>query len=257
MKRATLLWIGVFVCVINIASSAVARVPIEQDSSEALAKRVEALEQRVRDLETVIETLIAKQPQTPSAPAFGQKFGKGSKASDTKTIQGSVVIKVAGFAPAEGDAGKIAEANSIEAGCAADAQEIKRLQEQKRKLYDLHKELDRRYNGGRGMSDVEYARLMAENKNQRDDIVSTIAGIEDKSNKLKRKAASLRHDANTAGQRIEGVDADGIRVVVTTRFDCAKLLAPDVSVTLVNPKLVNASPTLREYTADKVQLVSP
>lgn len=257
MRRATPLWIGVFVCVINVAASAVARVPSEQESTEALAKRVEALEQRVRYLETVIETFIGKQTPAPSAPAFGQKFGKGSKASDPKTIQGSVVITVTGFAPAEGDADKIAEASRIDAECAAHSQEIKRLQEQKRKLYDLHKELDRRYNGGRGMSDVEYARLMAENKNQRDDIVSIIAGIEDKMNKSKRKAASLRHDAKTAGQRIEGVDAEGVRVVVTTRFDCAKVLGADVSVTLVNPKLVNASPTLREYSADKVQLVSP
>lgn len=219
---------------------------------------MQALEQRVRELEAVLEKFIAQQQPDTSGPAFGQKFGKGSKASGTTALQqGRVVITVTSFSPAIDDSAGIAEAEKIEAECAAEANEIRRLQEQKRKLYDLFKELDRRWANGRGMSDTEYNRLMAENKNQRDDIVAVIAGIEDKCNKLKRKAASLRHDAHVAGQRIEGVDSGGASVIVTTKFDCAKVLSLDAKVVLVNPKTVNASAGVKVYTADKVETASP
>lgn len=235
-------------------SAAVGSAPLADESTEELAKRVEELEQRVRDLESVIEEL-RRQSSKPTATPPGQNFGKSSKGGAAKVLpSGSVVIKVTSFVPASANAAVLAEAAKLEAGLAADDAEVKRLEEQKRKLYDAFKELEQRYRTGREMSDVEYKRIMDENKNQRDDIVKVIARIQKKQNVNRRKAAAIRHDADAAGQRIEGEDPKGNLVVVTTKYDCSKVLAADVRVVLVNPKSVNASGGFIEYTADRVEL---
>ena len=256
MMRVAMLFVAAWVVALAPSSSASPSWVVDEESTAELAKRVEVLEQRVRELEAVIEDLRGQVSK--SGPTSGQKFGGASKPSGTKALpSGSIVITVTGFAAAGANQGALAEAAKMEAELGADDREIKRLEEQKRKLYDAFKQLEENWSRNREMSDVAYKRLMDENKNQRDDIVKVISKIEKKQSVNRRKAASLKHDAAAAGQRIEGTDSNGDLVVVTTKYDCAKVLSAGARVVLVNPKSVTAGSGSAEYTADKVESASP
>lgn len=229
------------------------------DDVDDLKRRVEQLERTVEELERRLEQLNAPSP--PSSVSNGAaaspsgSTGVQSAGSASGSGNAGVVITVKSFKAATANPDAQAEASRLETDVKKFEQELAALQQQKTKLYDLMKELEKRWMTGRAMSEEEYKRLALENKNQRDDISKRMARIENDRNIARRKQGQAKKDSKADGQVVEGIDASGQSYVVTTKVDCSKILALGVQVSFVNLKITSSSSSGNQGTADKVVLV--
>lgn len=230
------------------------------DDVDDLRLRVEQLERAVAALQKRLEQLDASSPSDPSSnspsPFVGGSSGSSSAGSSAGNGDTGIVITIKSFKSAVANADAMAEASRLEADVKKAEQEMAALAHQKTKLYDLFKELEKRWNAGRNMSEEEYKRLCLENKNQRDDISKRMARVENDRNIARRKCDKAKKDSKPVGQTIEGVDATGQVYAVTTKSDCSKVLAPGIQISLVNLKITSTDSSGTQGTVDKVVKVN-
>lgn len=228
------------------------------DAVDDLRRRVEELERLVQELREEIRNQEARGTTKPSdSPFLAQPPADGANSSGARpgASTGSdqdVIITVTKVLPAATDQAALDEAGTLDRSVSKAQAEIAALEVQKTKLYDLFKELEKRWNANRSMSDVEYKRLCQENKNQRDDLTKQIAQKQNQSNIWQRKAKSLRKGAVPVGQLIEGVDGSGQTYSITTKVNCSKVVRVGARVTSVNLKVTSSQGTTTIGTADKV-----
>lgn len=220
--------------------------PIFQNSTADLEKKVAELETRVADLEKILKALQAKSVQ--------DKLPTEQVPVETSNIDsGDIVFFVDSFSKIPDNLKIIAEANELKELSKTDEKEIKRLEEQKRKLLDARKELDRRDRSGRAMSETVYRRLMQENQNQRSDIVSVIAKTKDKISKRTYLEKSKRRDSVSKGQRIEG-HFDANKFIFFTKIDCSKIVKVGAQLRAKSPKSIQSINGVEEFEVSSVEL---
>lgn len=213
------------------------------DSTEALKKKVIELESRLKKLEELVQSLRGKTGAT--TPQAGQ-------ATPSKINSTDIVFTVDSFSKIPDDLKLLAEADELKIQDSIDQKEIKRLEEQFRKLLDAMKELEER-DRWREMTDVEYRRIMQENTNQRSDISAKISVIKEEMTKRKNLEKSKRRDAIGKGQRIEG-HSDSRKFVIRTKLDCSKIVAVGAHLKALDPKSISSANGVEEYSASRVEL---
>jgi DNA mismatch repair ATPase MutS len=261
-----------FVIVLGMASLicySVMRVDAMTVTSPAddYAKEINQLKKRVNDLEKNMARVDSALQNLQTLPNGSPPDTDISTKSDPKSdppveepappvsVGGDIVFTVDSFSKIPDNLKLLAEANELKGLESADKKEIKRLEEQSRKLLDALKELDKRNDTDRGMSDAEYRRLMQENTNQRGDISKVIARIKDEMNKRKNLEKAKLREAMSKGQRILG-HFGAKKYIINTKSDCSKIVATGVDLLVINPKSIQSSNGVDEYEAARVELAT-
>lgn len=154
--------------------------------SDDYSKDIKQLTTRVADLEKrliKIDSVLMKLQSPPERPVPDKDATNDPQNDDESTppasAEGDIVIIIDSFSKIPDDLKLIAEADELKSQDSVDQKEIKRLEEQFRKLLDAFKELEKR-DEGRSMSEVEYRRLCQENTNQRGDISKVMSKLKKK-----------------------------------------------------------------------------
>ena len=219
-----------------------------------LTKRVGDLEKHMNRVDSALQTLQALPKGSPPDTDESTKSDPpGEEPAPPVSAGGDIVFTVDSFSKIPDNLKLLAEADELKGLETADKKEIKRLEEQSRKLLDALKELDKRNDTGRGMSDVEYRRLMQENTNQRSDISKVIARIKDEMNKRKNVEKATLREAMSKGQRILG-HFGAKKYIINTKSDCSKIVARGVDLLVINPKSIQSSNGVDEYEAARVEI---
>lgn len=229
--------------------------------SDDYSKDIKQLTTRVADLEKrliKIDSVLMKLQSPPERPVPDKDATNDPQNDDESTppasAEGDIVIIIDSFSKIPDDLKLIAEADELKSQDSVDQKEIKRLEEQFRKLLDAFKELEKR-DEGRSMSEVEYRRLCQENTNQRGDISKVMSKIKEEMNKRKNLEKFKRREAIGKGQKIAG-HIGAKNYIVFTKTDCSKIVAQGVKIRLVNPKSIQSSNGVEEYEVSRVELAS-
>ena len=229
----------------------------EDDSKDIkqLTERIAELEKRMDKFASALKEL--KSLPDRSTPDNGAKREpqNDDERNPPVPVDGDIVFTVDSFSKIPDNLKLLAEADELKGLETADKKEMKRLEEQSRKLLDALKELDKRDHTGRGMSDAEYRRLMQENTNQRSDISKVIARIKDEMNKRKNLEKAKIREAISKGQRILG-HFGAKKYIINTKSDCSKIVATGVDLLVINPKSIQSANGVDEYEAARVELVT-
>ena len=231
---------------------------LTDDSSKEikqLTARIAELEKRMEEFASALKEL--KSLPDRSTPDNGAKREpqNDDERNPPVPVDGDIVFTVDSFSKIPDNLKLLAEADELKGLETADKKEMKRLEEQSRKLLDALKELDKRDHTGRGMSDAEYRRLMQENTNQRSDISKVIARIKDEMNKRKNLEKAKIREAMSKGQRILG-HFGAKKYIINTKSDCSKIVATGVDLLVINPKSIQSANGVDEYEAARVELVT-
>ncbi len=240
--------------VLRVDAITVTSLPDDSKDIKQLTARVGDLEIRLNQVESALMKL-----QPVSVKNTADKNGPIDQQSDEEFMppvaaEGEIVFIIDSFSKIPDNLKLIAEADELKKQDGVDQTEIKRLEEQSRRLLDAFKELDKR-DSGRSMSDVEYRRLTQENTNQRSDISKVISKIKEEMNKRKNLEKAKRRDAVGKGQEIAG-HFGAKQYKVFTKIDCSKIVANGVTIRLVNPKSIRSSNGVDEYEVSRVELAS-
>lgn len=219
-----------------------------------LTARVSELEKRMTLIDSSLKKLQTLPNGSPPETDISTKSSpQGEEPTPPVSAGADIVFTVDSFSKIPDNLKLLAEAEELKGLESVDKKEIKRLEEQSRKLLDALKELEKRDDTGRSMSDVEYRRLMQENTNQRSDISKVISGIKEEMNKRKNLEKAKLREAMSKGQRILG-HFGAKKYVINTKSDCSKIVATGVDLLAINPKSVQSSNGVDEYEAARVEL---
>ena len=229
------------------------------------AEQFEKLEERVRALEAIVQTL-----QNAKVDATG----KGAVESQPRreVSDADIIIQVTSFAKASVDPALTAIVAEVEARLKADETLLALAKVAEQKLLEQAERYgERSQQSGstnstssrqsasnrtqtvRTLTEDEYKRAMDQNKSQRKKITSEIIELSNKVENSRRLVANKRRNATPQGQRIVGVTSAGARIIVTTRSNCSKVLEAGVEVKLINPRSVECDENSTEYEADRVE----
>ena len=232
---------------------------LTDDSSKEikqLTARIAELEKRMEKFASALKELKPLPDRsTPDTDVSTKSDPTGEEPTPPFSAGGDIVFTVDSFSKLPDNLKLLAEADELKGLESADKKEIKRLEEQSRKLLDALKELDKRDDTGRSMSDTEYRRLMQENTNQRGDISKVIARIKDEMNKRKNLEKAKLREAISKGQRILG-HFGAKKYIINTKSDCSKIVATGVDLLVINPKSIQSSNGVDEYEAARVELAT-
>lgn len=231
---------------------------LTDDSSKEikqLTARIAELEKRMDKFASDLKELLSLPDRSTPDNGAKREPQNNDAPKPPVSVGGEIIITVDSFSKIPDDLKLLAEAEELKGQESVDKSEIKKLEEQSRKLLDAMKELDKRDHTGRGMSDAEYRRLMQENTNQRSDISSKIAQIKEEINKRKNLETAKRRAAVGKGQKIEGHFGTK-NYIVFTKLDCSKIVAQGVSLLLISPKSIRSSNGVEEYEVSRVELAS-
>ena len=232
---------------------------LTDDSSKEikqLTARIAELEKRMEKFASALKELKPLPDRsTPDTDESTKSDPTGEEPTPPFSAGGDIVFTVDSFSKLPDNLKLLAEADELKGLESADKKEIKRLEEQSRKLLDALKELDKRDDTGRSMSDTEYRRLMQENTNQRGDISKVIARIKDEMNKRKNLEKAKLREAISKGQRILG-HFGAKKYIINTKSDCSKIVATGVDLLVINPKSIQSSNGVDEYEAARVELAT-
>jgi cell division protein FtsB len=238
--------------------------PVENDVVDS-AKEFEKLEERVRALEAIIQTL-----QNAKVDATG----KGAIESQPRreVSDADIIMQVTSFAKTSVDPALTAIVAEVEARLKADEALLALAKVAEQKLLEQAERYgERSQQSGstnstsssqsasnrsqtvRTLTEDEYKRAMDQNKSQRKKITSEIIELSNKVENSRRLVANKRRNATPQGQRIVGVTSNGARIIVTTRSNCSRVLEAGVEVKLINPRSVECDENSTEYKADRVE----
>lgn len=238
--------------------------PVENEVADS-AEQFEKLEERVRALEAIVQTL-----QNAKVDATG----KGAIESQPRreVSDADIIIQVTSFAKASVDPALTAIVAEVEARLKADETLLALAKVAEQKLLEQAERYGERsqQNGStnstsssqsaskrtqtvRTLTEDEYKRAMDQNKSQRKKITSEIIELSNKVENNRRLVANKRRNATPHGQRIVGVTSVGTRIIVTTRSNCSKVLEAGVEVKLINPRSVECDENSTVYEADRVE----
>ena len=226
------------------------------------SKEIKQLTERIAELEKRMEKFASALKELKSLPdrSTPDNRAKSEPQIDDEPeppvpVGGEIVITVDAFSKIPDNLKLLAEADELKGQESVDKKEIKRLEEQSRKLLDALKELEKRDFRDRSMTDVEYRRLMQENTNQRSDISSKISEIKEEISKRKNLENTKRRAAVNKGQKIEGHFGTK-HYIVFTKLDCSKIVAQGANLLLISPKSIRSSDGVEEYEVSRVELAS-
>ena len=229
------------------------------------AEKFEKLEERVRTLEAIVQTLQNAKEVAEIDAATKTPIRAEISATD-------VIIQVTSFAKATDDPALTAIVVEVEARVIADEALLALAKVAEQKLLEQAerygersqqsgstsstssgKSASNRSQTVRTLTADEYKRAMDQNKLQRKKITSEIIELTTKVNNGHRLASAKRRNAAAQGQRIVGITSAGARIIVTTKSNCSKVLKAGIEVKLINPRSVESDENSTEYEADRVE----
>ena len=248
-----------------MSSAAPALCSPDENQVANSAEQFEKLEERVRALEAIVQTL-----QNAKVDATGK--GAAESQPRREVSDADIIIQVISFAKASVDPALTAIVAEVEARLKADQALLALTKSAEQKLLEQaehygersqqsgstnstssSKSTSNRTQIVRTLTEDEYKRAMEQNKSQQKKITSEIIELSNKVESGRRLAAAKRRNAIPQGQRIVGVTSAGARIIVTTRSNCSKVLEAGVEVKLINPRSVECDENSTEYEADRVE----
>ncbi len=239
-------------------------LPMENQVADSAAE-FEKLEERVRALEAIVQTL-----QNAKVDATGK--GVIESQPRREVSESDIIIQVTSFAKTPVDPALTAIVAEVDARLKADEILLALAKVAEQKLLEQAERYgERSQQSGstnstsssqsasnrsqtvRTLTEDEYKRAMDQNKSQRKKITSEIIELSNKVENGRRLSANKRRNATPQGQRIVGVTSSGARIIVTTKSNCSKVLDAGVEVKLINPRSVECDENSTEYEADRVE----